>query len=411
MVDWSCLFQHSLELNGPAEEAALGQIPARRGVALLRAAAGQPILLLPAADLRTRIANRLSRPTEQERRKMPDLHAVTREILWALTTSHFETDLLYFELARQIWPEDYREMVAFKPPWFVSVDPAAELPSLRRGHDIAPGGGLCVGPFPSARLADRFIGIVEDVFLLCREPRHLAEAPHGSRCTYGQMGRCLSPCDGSIAMPAYRQIVAEAARFAAGDRQHRLAALAAEMKAAAASLQFEQAARCKALLERAAELDEPDFAHIRPVEQLCWLSVQQSGSTRRVKLFLVRGPRIAQAEPLDYPPDPALLERALGELDAMGAADWQASPADAWRLGLVTQMLHSSAQRGGVWIERGPGTTAAAVAEQIEAARDVLRVRLPQRRKAKSAPDDTDAGVSADEDRDKPSDPGRAQQK
>ncbi len=400
MADLDRLFEAHLPVDPPIGEEVLSQIPAKRGVALLAAASDRPIVLLPGADLRSRIRNRLAAPTEEERKKTPDLHEVTRSVRWILAESHFETDLAYMELARWIWPARFRQMLAFKPPWFVHVDPDEAMPAFRRGRDVLPRPGICVGPFPSARTADRFIGILEDVFQLCRDPGCLAQAPEAETCTYGQMGRCLRPCDGTIDMEAYRRVVARAGQFAAGQRGPVQQELADRMRQAAAALEFEQAAQLKSRLERISELDDPVFAHVRAREQLAYLSVQRSAKAHTVNVLLVWAGRVASAGRIPYPPGLDVIDPLLAQMRQMvrQAGTWPL--AERLRMGLAAQMLLASPRRGGLWLDWTEKLTADEVRAAIVAGADELKVTPPP--EPKNKPSATGPGGADRLDRDPP---------
>ncbi|MFP4356392.1 MAG: hypothetical protein ACLFUJ_14840 [Phycisphaerae bacterium] len=385
MADLNTLLPDCLPVQPPLGDETLGRIPAKRGVALLSGAEDQPILLLPAADLRSRIRNRVSQPTEEELTRMPDLAEVTRSVRWLLTTSHFETDLSYFELARQIWPDRYREMIAFKPPWFVQVDPSEPRPHFRRGRDVLQRAGACVGPFVSARSADKFIGIIEDVLGLCRDPRCLAQAPDAPVCTYGQMGRCLRPCDGTISLETYRQHVVEAAALAQGSIEPVHQELAGRMKQAAAELKFEQAAAIKSRLGRLDELGDAEFRHVRPRQQLGYVTIQR-GRRHQVKVFLVWAGRVASAGLIDFPPKKQTIEPILCQMEQMARQAGSWSLPERLRMGLVAQMLGSSPSRGGVWLEWAPGLDPEEVIGATERACEQLKVSPRPRRKKKQAP-------------------------
>jgi excinuclease UvrABC nuclease subunit len=290
-------------------------------------------------------------------------------------------------------------MLAFKPPWFVYVDPDDDLPAFRRGRDVLTRPGICVGPFPSARAADRFIGILEDVFQLCRDPRCLAQAPEAETCTYGQMGRCLRPCDGTIGLDAYRRVVARAGQFAAGKRDPVRQELGEKMQQASAALEFEQAAQLKTRLERIAELADPAFAHVRPREQLAYLSVQRSGKAHTVNVLLLWAGRIASAGRVPYPPGLDRIESLLDQMRQMVRQAGRWALPERLRMGLAAQMLLASPRRGGLWVDWTEQLTAEQVRSAILDAADELKVTPPPERKSKPSAEEPEAADTTGKDR------------
>lgn len=379
------MFDGRLAVQPPLTEDQLRQIPASRGVFLLSADDGQPVLLATAASIRRRLRGRLEPTDPQQRKRTADLRSVTRTIRWRLAGGHFEMDWHYLELARALWPKGYTKLLSWRPPWFVRVDAGEEFPHFSRTREPLSAGGTCLGPFESGRSAERFIDVIQDAFDLCRDVRCLRRSPDGERCAYGQMARCLCPCDGTVSMDAYRRAVAEAAALAEGRREGHVARLEARMKSAAAALRFEEAAAIKARLARLAELDGEACAHVRPVGQFQFLLVQRSGSRRRARVFLSAGGSIAQAKTMDYPLQPAHVRRALRRMSrfAAAAAGRADDDADRWRMGLVSRTLFSSPQRRGLvlrWHE-------AVSPDELSAAIDAAAGELALSRRGQSPPE------------------------
>jgi excinuclease UvrABC nuclease subunit len=369
------MFDGRMEAQPPLDESHLTGIPAKRGDVLLTADRDAPIVMLTAADMRARVRTRLRNPSQQERRKTPDLGEITRRVYWKLCTSAFETDLCYLELAGAIWPGRFAELLSWKPAWFVHVDPGAAFPRFQRTRDVFGRSGRYVGPFSSARSAERFVGLVEDAFDLCRDYRCLIKAPYGQRCTYAEIGKCVSPCDGTIGMDRYRQIVAQAAGVAAGDRQPFTRRLQRKMKAAAGRLEFERAGRIRARLACVEELGTSEYAHVRPAERFRFVCVQRGGGVRRLKVFLADRGRIVAAPPIDHPTKPAQLAVALGAMAELAADEVDCGRMERYRIGLLAHYLFSSARRRGVILPWSEGASLKDLAEAIDRSREALGLR------------------------------------
>jgi SAM-dependent methyltransferase len=401
-------FDGCLDVRPPLDDQQLGQIPARRGVFLLLAEGGQPVLLTTAASIRGRLRGRLEPAEADERKRSADLREVTRCVCWKLTDSHFEMDLAYLELARTIWPKTWPKLLSWRPAWLVHVDPSEAFPHFVRTADAPGGAGRYFGPFETGRSADHFIEIVQDAFDLCRDIQCLRRSPHGQRCSYGQMGRCLSPCDGSISMDDYRRMIAAATDFAAGSRQRHLAELAARMKGSAAALEFEQAAALKARLGRLAELDGPAFRHVAPAEEFRFLLLERSGSRKRVRLFLACRGAVQAGGDLPWPLAAKDVRRAMGQAERFmagggkgtgsepvrrfGACPLSAADlADRWRMGLVARALFARPEHAGLVLRWRQPLTAEELAAAIEPLAAALGLSQPK------APKPAEAGAAAAE--------------
>ena len=389
-MTWEKLFEGSLDVAPPITEEHLAAVPGKRGVVLLLAADDQPVVLLPAADMRTRTRNRLRNPDQEERSKLPDLHEITRRILWKLSHSYFETDLDYLEIARTIWPATYRQLLAHKPAWFIHVNPSDRYGCFVRTRDVFKLPGQYLGPFETGNSAEKFIEALQDAFNLCRTPTCLRQAPAGRQCSYGQMGRCLCPCDGSISEADYRLAVTEAARFAAGDHAFLFERFRQRMKEAAAKLQFEQASGLKARLDRLAEFSQPTYAQVAPAEQFQFIVLQSGPGRRKAKAFVVDRGNVDFAGLLDYPVVDLQIAALLEAMARLAAAP---APADMdlarLRMGLVSYYLFAGERRSGLILRWRPELGVAAVRTALEGNAERLNMALPKPRgrKAKAGSD------------------------
>src|SRR3982751_5231714 len=126
-------------------------------------------------------------------------------------------------------------MVGFKPAWFIQVDPTNNFP--RYIKTIAPLGkrGSVIGPLEDKHAAARLMQLAEDGFDLCRYYPILVESPNAKACAYKEMGKCPAPCDGSVSMDAYRQLVSLSLRTLV-DPRPMLADQEKRMRSAAADL-------------------------------------------------------------------------------------------------------------------------------------------------------------------------------
>ena len=379
MTDPMATFDGQWQVQPPLSDEQLAEVPAKRGVLLLQDERGKPIILLTAADLRARLRGRLSEPEGDHRSRRADLRAVTRKILWKLAWSHFEADLQYLRTARSLWPKRYTEMISWRPAWFVHVDVADPHPHFRRTRDVFARPGEYFGPMPDGRSADRFVAAIQDGLDLCRHYNCLRQSPNAQPCAYAQMGRCLCPCDGSIPMDAYRDVVARAAAFARGRRDEARQRLTGEMRSASAQRQFERAAGRKARLDRLAEVDAPLFEHTRPAEAFRFVLVQSGPDRRTARAFLADRGAIAPGADLSYPLKKPELRKLLARMGRLcrreAPAQDEAAPS---RVGLVTRYLLSSEKRRGLVLHWSSSTTAEHLAEAIEHVRDLLRLRAPR---------------------------------
>lgn len=385
MGELESLFDAHVEVSPPLGAEALKAIPAKRGVFLLTADDGRPILLTTAADIRGRLRFRLAEPqADDQPHKTADLREITAAVWWKLAYSPFETEWRFLELARQLYPKTYTALLSHRPAWFVGIDLGEEFPGFARTNRPGPPGRQ-VGPFPDKHAAERYVEALIDAFDLCRCHQVLRQAPRGTACAYKQMGRCAAPCDGTGSMDDYRRLAARAAEFAAGRREPYRQALAEQMRQAAGQMRYEQAAACKARLERLTAFEAAKFAHVAPLEDFRFVLVQAGPKASQACAFVSDRGAVAEAGVLDYPPRGEQLEAVLAAADGLAAEHVEITEADRWRMSLVTAYLFAARQKRGLIVRRDQCPDAVALAAALEQSADDLKLRpsKPRGRKVK----------------------------
>ena len=305
------LFSQTVELQEfPDRQELWRALPGGGGVYAFCDADDRLILLASAQSLRRSIRHRLSAPAQDATpSKKADLAAVTRRVRWSRTYSLFESTLLYYRLARTLYPQDYRRLIAFGPAWFIHLDPQAPLPRFVPTNRVYQQPGRYWGPYPTRAQAADLIAQLEDLFDLCRHHEVLDKSPHGQACAYHEMNKCPAPCDGSIPLEAYKQQnLAPAHAFAWGQRADQIARWRRLMDAAAGNLAFERAALLKSRIERAQKPLPARHALARDADDFNYLVVQRAGGTSWVKPFFVSAGMIEAGQPTPIKTLPQLMQ-------------------------------------------------------------------------------------------------------
>lgn len=342
-------------LNGHAafdpagdSEAFLHDVPGKWVVYLFSDADERPIQLLCVKNLRASLKRRLGGNEQIGPSRKVNYRDVVRHVHWHRVDSAFEADWLYYEIARQLFPQSYQGMVGFRPAWLVHVNPEAKFPRYVKTTDLSRE-GLYLGPIEDKHAAARLIELAEDLFDLCRYYNILLEAPTAKACAYKEMGKCPAPCDGSISMEQYRNLIEWSAQTLV-DPGDEIRAQTCRMQQAAAELKFETAGKIKAYVEQLSQLGKGDFRHVRLLEKLRFIAIQPGPRQATGKLFLITPGRIEHIACLiDEPVHPSELLRNI--LDAASQDDRH--PVDstgAERLGIVSHHLFMPKSTRGVFL-------------------------------------------------------------
>lgn len=329
----------SLVTRYPADEA-LRYVPSHGAVYLLADAHGQIIQLAGTQNLRSALSARLSERRPEGHRRRADLKAVIATVWWKPAYSQFETSYEFHLVSRQLRPDDYGELCAFGPAWFARVDPSDRLPRFVATRLIGGEGGQVVGPFPDRTTCAKLIERLEDLFDLCRYYHILEKAPHGEACAYFEMGRCGAPCDGSMSLPDYQQLVGGALEMATGKGEQTIAEWERRMAAAAVATRYEEAAAFKRRLAEARRLLPASCRFARHADEFRFLIVQRAAGRRRVQPFFATREGVSRGQVASLGSVAGVADEWLAQVRERGrpprTVDWSLASEQA---SLVTHFL------------------------------------------------------------------------
>lgn len=343
MARWQTMFEGQVAYDpGAGLEPTLQSVPARWAVYLVVDADDTPVQLLcvknPRASLRRRLGDPEAAAPEASvaLSKRADLRDIVRRIYYRRVDSAFEADLAYLQAARAIFPSRYRDIVGYRPAWFLHVDADESFPRYVRTAEFSSPAGTYLGPIQEKGEAAKLIETVQDLFDLCRYHHLLTASPHAPACAYKEMGKCPAPCDGSIPMQQYRQLIAWSLATLM-DPAHEIAGQEARMRAAASEMKYETAGKIKAFVTNLAGLRKTAYRFLRPLEDFRYLAVQPGPREATAKLFACTPNGVTPLFSISGKATGVSREAAAGLRTAAFAPDDALSPED--RVGLVTAHL------------------------------------------------------------------------
>lgn len=266
----------------------IDSIPDRPAVFLLWASEGDPYLARTAL-LRRRLRRLLS---ERDRvSRVLNLRGVVARIEYWLTGSQLESSLIHLELAQKFFPRDWPRITRIRPPAFVRLTLDNPFPrTMITARIAARGRGLYFGPFPSRAAAERFDAALLDLFQIRRCEENLAPSPDHPGCIYGEMSRCLRPCQQAVSPGEYRGEVSRVAQFLETNGASLLETAEAARDRASAEMQFEQAERWHERAEKIIQVQALAGDLARALDRLDGVAVTPSAGDEEVMLwFMLRG--------------------------------------------------------------------------------------------------------------------------
>ncbi len=293
-------FEHSVPFTPEAAPEILRQIPAQAGVFALRGEdpAAEPYLTR-AADLRRRITRLVAPPDSQSKRL--NLRDRVHTIEYTVTGSEFASLLLLYDASSAAFgAEQARKRLRLYPPYFLRLTLEHAHPRVYSTNRLSKRGlAQTYGPFPSRAAAERYCDAVLDLFKLRRCYEDLEVSPSHPGCAYGEMKKCMAPCNTSCTAEQYAAEARAVEAFFASHGESMLANIAAARDRASAELDFEAAATLHQQYEKVKAVAALASELVRPIPQLRAVIVQpatprpEAPDAQESALFLLEGGCVA----------------------------------------------------------------------------------------------------------------------
>jgi excinuclease ABC subunit C len=279
-------------------------LPARPGVYRMLDAAGALLYVGKARHLRNRVGSYFHAGNVSP--KVQALVSQVAGIEVTVTNSDAEALLLEYNLIQRHQPRFNVSLRDDKSYPYVWVTTAAPFPQLRfhRGPRNRP--GRFFGPFTGAGAVRETLQQLQKLFRL----RNCEDSFFENRsrpCLQYQIERCSAPCVGLIPREDYARDVAAAVKVLEGRGEEVTGQLAAQMEAAAAALEFEQAARLRDQLANLRKLQAQQIVTSARARDADVIALAGEGGVYCLVVMFIRGGRnlgstqFFPRDPLDQP--------------------------------------------------------------------------------------------------------------
>jgi hypothetical protein len=283
------VLKHAIPFEPANDEAAFAQVPAAKGVFLLRGKdpASEPYIN-KSADMRRRLKRLLAPPESQSKRL--NLRERCAGIEFTATGSDLENTLLLYRVLRVTFPATYekRLRLALSPlvrfHW-ENAYPRAYVTKKLGKMETGDRASTYYGPFRSRAAADKYLNDVLDLFKSRRCTFELQPDPAFPGCIYSEMKMCLAPCFKGCTDEDYVAETRRVEAFVASRGGSLISEIAAEREAASAGLEFEKAAALHAKVEKVKAAAHEADEIVRRIDQLDAIIVQPALEEERVALF------------------------------------------------------------------------------------------------------------------------------
>jgi excinuclease ABC subunit C len=230
-------------------------LPSRPGVYLYRNAEGDVIYVGKAKNLRSRVRSYIL-DGAQANAKTGSLMREAVDVDYILVENEHEALALENNLIKQRKPRFNILLRDDKTYPYVKLTLADRYPKVFVTRRLRKDGSAYYGPFFPGNLAHRVVDLIHRSFLLPSCKVDLSRY-HPRPCLQYYIKRCLGPCVENLTTPPeYREAVRDAQMFLEGRQTELSRSLEGRMEAAAASEQYELAARYRDLLITMSQVQE-----------------------------------------------------------------------------------------------------------------------------------------------------------
>lgn len=324
---------------------ALDDIPDAPAVFLLWPRSGQPYLARTSL-LRRRLRRLLNR--REGFSPIASLSGIIERIEYWRSASQLSSSITHLQLAQTHFPEDWQRITRLRTPVLLRLTLENTFPRTMLSTRF--GRGLSFGPFLTRTAAESFETQLLDLFQVRRCEENLEPSPEHPGCIYGEMNRCMRPCQQAVTRGEYHHEAARVEQFLLTRGASLQATAEAARDLASQEMQFEEAARLHQRIEKINQVQAAAGGLARAIDQLAGVAILPSLSPEAVELrFLIGGcwqtpviVGVSEAFGAGASMD-ARLRRVIADLKPEGAPNSE-------HLAILTRWYGSS-WRDGEWLE------------------------------------------------------------
>lgn len=263
----------------------LSNLPQKPGVYRMLNAAGEPLYIGKARNLRKRVSA-YAQPHRLNERLMR-MVGMTASLEIIVTHTEAEALLLEANLIKELKPRYNILLRDDKSFPYILVAEDHDFPQISKHRGARTRKGAYYGPFASGWAVNSTMAALARAFPL----RNCSDAEFASRtrpCLQYQIKRCSAPCVGRIGSAEYKAIVREARDFLEGRNQAVMDKLTSKMQAAAGAQQYEEAAVYRDRIRALAHITQRQDVNIEGLGDADVIAVHRDAGQACVQIFFFR---------------------------------------------------------------------------------------------------------------------------
>jgi excinuclease ABC subunit C len=261
------------------------RLPSKPGVYRMFDEKGDAIYVGKARNLKNRVSNYARGQGHNNRIAL--MISLTCNMEFVVTASEAEALLLEANLIKKLRPKFNVILRDDKSFPYILIAKDHEFAQLAKHRGARAAKGSYYGPFASAGAVNNAINTLQKAFLL-RSCNDSVFANRTRPCLLYQIKRCSAPCVGTIAKPAYDELVKEAEGFLSGKSTEVKAELGRAMEAAAEALAFEDAARIRDRIHALSFVTQTQGINPQGVDEADVFGLAHEGGQYCIQVFFIR---------------------------------------------------------------------------------------------------------------------------
>ncbi len=214
------------------------RLPHAPGVYLFRDDRSRVLYIGTSRDLRTRVRSYFT--ASETRSRMGEMVNLATTVTGIECATPLEAQVRELRLIAEHKPRYNRRSRFPEKVHFIKLTREA-WPRLSLVRRVLDDDADYLGPFSSKKTAERCLHALHDTFPVRQCSDRLAKEPSRAACVLAEMGRCLSPCDGSSDTTAYAAVVRQLRDAILRRPDDVVEAINARMDRLAADERFEEA--------------------------------------------------------------------------------------------------------------------------------------------------------------------------
>ncbi|MGF0116708.1 excinuclease ABC subunit UvrC [Promicromonospora sp. Marseille-Q5078] len=309
-----------------------GEIPTSPGVYRFRDVHGRVIYVGKAKNLRARLSSYFQDVAHLHHRTQT-MVTTAASVEWTVVGTEVEALALEYSWIKEYDPRfnvKYRDDKSYP---YLAVTMAEEVPRAQVMRGAKRPGTRYFGPYGHAWAIRETLDLLLRVFPVrtCSAGVYRRAQQTGRPCLLGYIDKCSAPCVGRIGVDDHKQLAQDFCDFMAGDTQRFERRLTARMNEAAASMEYEQAARLRDDIQALRRATEKNAVVLPDATDADVFALAGDELEAAVQVFHVRGGRIRGqrgwiVEKVEDVTDAELVEHLLQQVygaveDARAAAD------------------------------------------------------------------------------------------